>query len=234
MTSVGFVVKGQFRRTVLTGNGDGSIMLWSMEDMGKLLRTAWPHGDPCFGKYVSVAMFSHGGCCAFSAVVEDNRLKMWSVASGICIRYFVHDCFNIAGSVLSSGGDTLLTAGSDGRTMLWEISSGDCIRTFGEVIDCFFTNCADLTRDGEFVIGIGIRGDEEIAVLWQACTGEVSWEFQHPSGVVLCVALTSDSQFALTGGNDGSVRIWSIISGDCVGILPSSAYYGVTAATFAS
>ena len=32
VTSVGFVVKGQFSRTVLTGNGDGSIMLWSMED----------------------------------------------------------------------------------------------------------------------------------------------------------------------------------------------------------
>ena len=30
VTSVGFVVNGEFRNTVVTGNGDGSIMLWSM------------------------------------------------------------------------------------------------------------------------------------------------------------------------------------------------------------
>ena len=33
-----------------------------------------------------------------------------------------------------------------------------------------------------------------------------------------CVALSADSQFALAGGSDGSVRIWNIISGDCAGI----------------
>ena len=87
---------------------------------------------------------------------------------------------------------------------------------------------------GKFVIGIGIRGGEENAVLWQACTGEVSRRFEHPCGAVLCVAFSSDSQFALTGGGDGSVRIWNIISGDCAGILRSSVYFGVTAATFAS
>ena len=57
---------------------------------------------------------------------------------------------------------------------------------------------------------------------------------QHLSGPVLCVALSSDSQFALTGGSDGVVRIWNTISGDCAEILRSSVYFGVSAATFAS
>ena len=87
---------------------------------------------------------------------------------------------------------------------------------------------------GKFVIGIGIGGGEESAVLWQACTGEVSRRFKHPCGMVECVAFSSDSEFALTGGSDGSVRIWNTISGDCVEILASSAYCGVTRATFAS
>ena len=179
-------------------------------------------------------MLSHDGSSAFSAVNADYRLKMWSVASGICTKYFVHDCYNIDRAVLSSDGDTLLTAGSDGICMLWDISSGDCIRTFGEVIGRFCTSWCDLSRDGEFVIGIGIRGDEEIAVLWQACTGEVSRRFKHPCGMVECVAFSSDSEFALTGGSDGSVRIWNTISGDCAGVVGSSVYFGVTAATFAS
>ena len=58
---VGFVVNGQFRHTVFTGNGDGSITLSSMEDMGKLFRTVWPHGIPRPLKYVTVAMVSHAG-----------------------------------------------------------------------------------------------------------------------------------------------------------------------------
>ena len=45
---------------------------------------------------------------------------------------------------------------------------------------------------------------------------------QHLSGPVLCVALSSDSQFALTGGSDGVVRIWNTISGDCAEVLRSS------------
>ena len=187
VTSVGFVVNGEFRNTVVTGNGDGSITLWIMEDMGKLLRTALPHVDnPSPFKYVTVAMLSHDGSSAFSAVHADSRLKMWSVACGICSKYVANDCYSIDGAVLSSDGDTLLTAGSDGITMLWDISSGDCIRTFGEVIHRGVRNCVDLSRDGKFVIGIGIRGDEEIAVLWQACTGEVSRRFLHPSGAVRC------------------------------------------------
>ena len=105
-----------------------------------------------------------------------------------------------------------------------------CIRTYGHVC----TNCADLSRDGKFVIGIGFSGYEEIALLWQACTGKVSRRFQHSRGGVLSVALSSDSEFALTGGSDGSVRIWHTISGECVEIIPSSAYFGVTVATFVS
>ena len=147
----------------------------------------------------------------------------------MCIRD--SHCYKINSAVLSSDGDTLLTAGSDGSTMLWDISSGDCIRTFGEV--CSWSNCADLSRDGKFVIALGISGHEEIAVLWQACTGEVSQRFQNPSGAVLCVALSSDSQFALTGGRDGRVRIWNTFSGDCAEVLRSSVFFGVTAATFA-
>ena len=50
----------------------------------------------------------------------------------------------------------------------------------------------------------------------------------------LFVDLSSDSQFALTGGSDGIVRIWNTISGDCVAIPPSSALYGVTVVTLVS
>ena len=34
VTCVGFVVNVEFRNIVVTGNGDGFIMLWNMEDMG--------------------------------------------------------------------------------------------------------------------------------------------------------------------------------------------------------
>ena len=230
VTSVGFVVNGEFRNSVVTGNGDGSIMLWSMEDMGRLLRTAWPHGNACPSKYVSVAMLSHDGSSAFSAVHFDGRLKMWSVASGICIKYFLHGYLRIDRAVLSSDGDILLTAGCYGPIKSWDISSGECIRTFG---GCFLDGpaiCVDLSSDGKFVIGIGVMRE---AVLWEVRTGEVSRRFQHPCGQLNCVALSSDIQFALTGGCDGSVRIWNILSDDCAGILRSTLCSGVTVSTFA-
>ena len=70
-------------------------------------------------------------------------------------------------------------------------------------------------------------------VLWKARTRKVIRGFEHLGLNVNLVALSSDSQFALKGGDDGSVRIWNIISGDCAGILRSNLYSGVTVATFA-
>ena len=232
---VGFVGNGEFRHTVVTGNGDGSIMLWSMEDCGKPLRTAWPHGNPCYGKHVKVAMFSHDGCCAFSAVVDDNRLKMWSVASGICIKYFVHDCLRIIRAVLSSDGDSLLTACDAGTYFLWDIRSGDCMRIFGRA-SLVGPKCADLSPDGKFVIGIVSRRGEQFAVLWNVCTGKGILRFEHPLDDfdwLYCVAFSSDSQVALTGGGDGSVRIWNIISGECARLIRSASFSGLFAVTFA-
>ena len=142
-------------------------------------------------------MLSHDGSSAFSAVHGDGRLKMWSVASGICIKYFLHDCLYIDRAVLSSDGDTLLTAGCYGPIKSWDISSGECIRIFGDFFPDEPAICVDLSPDGKFVIGIGSMGE---AVLWKARTGKVSRRLQHPCVNLNCVALSSDSQFALTGG----------------------------------
>jgi WD40 repeat protein len=239
VTSVAFVVNGDFHDTVLTGNDDGSFMLWSMQDASKPLRTVWPHGSPGPGQDVTVAMFSRDGNSVFTATRTDHVLKMWNVATGMCTRYFRHDPIidgDILGAVLSSGGDSLLTACENGTTKLWNIDSGDCVRTFGKSVGHFFNssrNSADLSQDGDFVIGINLKRDQEIAVLWTARTGKVCVRFEHPSAGVLCVALSSDSQFALTGGNDGTARIWNTISGDCVQTFQVSEYSAVTAATFA-
>ena len=77
----------------------------------------------------------------------------------------------------------------------------------GAVVGHECTNCADLTRDDEFVIGFGPSGCLGMAVLWEACTGKRCRRFQHSCGLLPFVDLSSDSQFALTGGSDGIVRI---------------------------
>ena len=110
----------------------------------------------------------------------------------------------------------------NGATMLWDICSGDCIRSFGAVVGHDCTNCADLTRDDEFVVGFGASGCLGMAVLWEACTGNRCGRFQHSCGLLLFVDLLFGSQFVLTGESDGIVRIWNTISGDCVAIPPSS------------
>ena len=138
-------------------------------------------------------------------------------------------------AVLSSDGDSLLTACDAGTYFLWDIRCGDCMRIFGRA-SLVGPKCADLSPDGKFVIGIVSCHGEQFAVLWNVCTGKGILRFEHPLDDfdwLYCVAFSSDSQVALTGGGDGSVRIWNIISGDCAGILRSNLYSVVTVATFA-
>ena len=63
------------------------------------------------------------------------------------------------------------------------------------------------TPSAQHVVVLPTSGDPQ---LWHAMSNTLVNTFKGHSGPVICLAVTSDSQFLLTGSEDTSVIVWNL------------------------
>src|SRR5262245_26737292 len=77
-------------------------------------------------------------------------------------------------------------------------------------------NCLALSPDGKtFVVGDGttLNGEENPICLFDAMSGKQRWSAAASGGAVTSVTFTPDGKTIVSGGNDGSVRLFDADSG---------------------
>ena len=114
-------------------------------------------------------------CCVYSADGamllsggDDNTLKLWSVATGACIRTFNGHTHWIMSCCFSpADGNTILSGSCDKTLKLWEATTGVCRRTLtghtGVVRGCAFSPVY-----GNLVL---FCSNDSTLKLWDATTG---------------------------------------------------------------
>lgn len=110
-------------------------------------------------------------------------------------------------------GDVVLAGSEDFTMWMWLAASGQCMQVFsghsGPVVAGAFT------PDGKAVVSVGGEGDATLRV-WNPKTGECVSTLQgHPfhSEGLTCMGLSPDGSAAITGAQDGSLRVSNIQSG---------------------
>eukprot|EP00842_Homolaphlyctis_polyrhiza_P005308 jgi/Hompol1/5779/HPOL_004687-RA len=105
------------------------------------------------------------------------------------------------------------TGGGDDRSYLWRIDTGDKVYDLGVHSDSVVA--IQFSSDGQFVASGGMDGKVIVhriadGQLIQTLEGpsEVTWIDWHPKGNVL-----------LCGGEDGSVWMWQLPSGNCMNVF---------------
>jgi len=152
---------------------------------------------------VSAVEYSFDG--AFIATgSHDFTVKLWNAASGACIHTF--PAFgNYVTSVAFTADATRLLAGSfGGAVRVFDTVTGLAVwglpvTPYLAVYDVAFSPDASLFLTGNTLLGH----------LWDADGLEVLGEFFH-FGQVLAVDYAPDALSVLTGGEDGSTRIWRV------------------------
>lgn len=202
-------------RTILSYSKDSKeplIRLWDARN-GRALSLLKGHEDK-----VENVVFSHDGRLVVSAS-KDKTVRLWSVPEGKLLRIFKGHRDSVQAVAISADGKIIAGGGygygkqSDPSIRLWDAVSGRQLRQFDNryaVLSLAFS------PDGKTLLaGTSSFGrDGEPLTLWNVATGQrVRYFSGHQYGTlakeVKAVSWSRDGKWALSGGEDGTMRLWN-------------------------
>jgi WD40 repeat protein len=114
---------------------------------------------------------------------------------------------------------TLVSAGSDGTLKFWDVKTGLERKTLralnnriGELRSVATSPFGGLVAAGGGVHTArdrGIWGEGRLS-LWDGTTGQRLAQIAAHSGIITCVAFSSDGKTLVSGGLDGTAKLWDV------------------------
>jgi WD40 repeat protein len=144
---------------------------------------------------------------------EHPASPTWSYRA---VREFAWDGGRVISLSLDPAGQPLLTNGADGtdgRVRLWDVNTGKLIRAFETPQPPqFWWFDVRFLPDGKRFVTTGIPGGFAPTglALWDIDSGKVLHTFVGHTDAVIAVAVAPDGLQAVSGGHDGTVRLWSL------------------------
>lgn len=211
---------------LLTG-GVGTFSHWDIST-GKLINRYSAELPQIMGTYLTTGIipvaFASNGKHALSGGEE---IKLWDLTSGKVIRKIGDYQANSIG--VSSDGRSVLSclesewSFREDKLSLANVQSGNVITQW------FAGNSGGLVAlspDGGYAISTGggarksASEDRGVIHLWNTSSGRLVTRFagtgttKSLGHAVLAMAFSQDGNYALSGGTDGSVRLWSVPNGE--------------------
>ncbi|MBX3171768.1 MAG: protein kinase [Candidatus Eremiobacteraeota bacterium] len=183
-----------------TGGGDRSVRLWDLE-AGRCLHLLEGHTD-----LVESVVLSSDCSLAFSGS-RDKTVRIWQVSTGDCL-YVLQHAHEVRRIRLTADGHHLLVAnwalGEKDQLDVWEVATGQRLftRPGGHWLCPFST--------GPWALVASKTARPAPLTLWEIPSGRQLCAFSESPGEITGLALSRDNRWALSGGNDGSLRLWEV------------------------
>lgn len=212
LTGVAFSPDG---RVLASGGYDNAVHLWD-RTTGELLATLAGHT----GDVVRVAFSPDGTWLASSAGWEDSSIRLWDMAARESLNV-LEGCVRQAhigemgGLAFSPDGRTLaVTCGSQG-VMLWEVSTGQS-QMLSQGYNAPLHSIA-FSPDGTLLAVSGIYGDT--IHLWDILTKTEYAVLHGHTDWIWSLDFSPDGTRLASGGQDRTVRLWDLTTGEAVLVL---------------
>jgi len=186
---------------LLMGKQGGSAGLWNLND-GR------PHGSSMVHNgAVTSALFTRDGLRVATSS-HDRTTRVWRLPADSELRSFHHPITEkVIAAVISPDGARMVSLSRDStltpeRISLWNTESG---KEIGTPLRHFATKaCFDPTSRW-----VMLFGTQKQVRLWDVTTGQFSsFEPTHDGAEIADALFTPDGQRLITGGQDGTIRIW--------------------------
>ncbi len=175
---------------VSAGEEDGTLRTW---------RAPFTRASRAAGTY---PVFSPDGRLVLAGDAGDGAIHLWTPATGAERELNRHRAPSAA--QLSPSGDRIVTASEDGTVRLWDVASGRS-RLVPSLAGEKFAAVIDASGR------IAISGATPLVI--QGADGSRRIRLGGPGARVNVLAFSPDGRHLLTGGDDGSPRIWDARTG---------------------
>jgi WD40 repeat protein len=212
-------------------SGSNPLTIWDVAS-GTVVRTLAGHP-----KQTAALAFSPDGQSILSAG-GDGSATLWNVADGR-VRWTTqfptsadlpdggaYEC-----AAFSLNGDRVLLGGNDG-VRLFDAKTGNLIRFYAQP-DAYGISAVAFSPDGRRMIASNGDWDNNAAI-FDVQTGARLRTLKGHSKLVFSVAYSPDGSKVLTGGYDGTARIWNAATGAQLNLLRLDSASGVRNVQFSS
>ncbi|MBO9309930.1 MAG: PQQ-binding-like beta-propeller repeat protein [Chloroflexi bacterium] len=205
LRAVSFSPRGDL---VAIGSEDGEVLLMPPESQGRV-RHLREHTSAING----VAFSPDGQWLA--SVSEDGSLVLWNLRANGSAHLILHEHLGAVRSVaFSPDGSQLVTTSDDKDVKIWEVQRLlQRPERHPRAVPIWH---GALSRDGK--LALSDRGEQ--LVVWSMGSG-LPMRAIHSAhrGDILCCAISPDGTWALSGGRDRRLRMWSLSDGRLIRTL---------------
>ncbi|HUI08514.1 MAG TPA: protein kinase [Verrucomicrobiae bacterium] len=139
---------------------------------------------------------------------SDKTLKLWDMATGVCLRTLVGHSNGVTCAALSRDSQFVVSGGSDQSVKLWAVRTGKCLQTFET--DRLIPLSLSVTDDGGFVV----CGSADELRMWDVSTGRCVQSLTGLTSGTGFVSISPDGIYALSaGGSDNLIGLWKVHTG---------------------
>ena len=158
ITSAAFTADGQ---GIWSASADGSIVLWNLENGGRIVREIHPD----LGSVQQIALSPDGALLL--AATQSGGVAVIDTAGGTILRQFEGHEGSVNAVAFSPDGQMVLSGGADGQVILWDVHTGEIQRRMTGHTNAVLA--VAFHPDGQRAVS---SGEDFTARAWNLDTGE--------------------------------------------------------------
>ncbi|HEV3084651.1 MAG TPA: sigma-70 family RNA polymerase sigma factor [Gemmataceae bacterium] len=194
VVTVAFAADG---KTLFVGHPDGTLCSWDATN-GKLLRRVQAHE----GTMQSLALSRDGKYLATGG--RNKTARLWEASTGRLLHTLQAHQHYVQAVAFHPDGKTLATGGLDGDVKYWNIETGELRKMF-KASQNVGVESLTFSPDGKTLASAGLA-----VRLWESESGRPRFNLEGHIGATNALAFTPDCRTIVTGGDDGTIKLWDV------------------------
>ncbi|CAK9252808.1 unnamed protein product [Sphagnum jensenii] len=184
-------------------SADMSAKIWDMCSFS-CIKTLRGHDHS-----ISSIRYSINNECLYTCS-RDQSIKCWETSSGFCVKTLLGHTDWVKCIAVSLDGSLLASGGSDHYVIVWRLAGGQILQTLRgheHVVEsvCFGKRPAD----GSAIVSRSIFSNSN-------SNNTINGSSNNNN-----VTISQESDYLVSGSRDKSIRLWDVLSGNCLTILSS-------------